>query len=31
MIVHNNLDATMELKNKLEIVADYDKYLSTEN
>lgn len=28
MIVLNNLDTTIELKNLLEIVADYNKYLS---
>lgn len=29
MIVLNNLDTTRELKNQLEITADYNKYLST--
>lgn len=29
MIVLNNLDTTIELKNKLEIIADYNKYLNT--
>lgn len=28
MIVLNNLDTTIELKNKLEIIADYNQYLS---